>query len=220
MAGKIPDLNAKVRAGTGKGAARQARREGDVPGIVYGGGTDPRSISIPFNYLLTKLRKGGFMSTLHNLKIEGQEDVRVICRGVQRDVVKDLPTHIDLMRLKRTSRVNIFIPVEFLNADTCPGVKKGGVLTVVRNEVELNVLAGEIPDSIEIDLSEVQIGDTVSISNVTLPEGATPTITDRDFVIANVAAPRALLADDEDEGEEVAADEVPTAGDEAAAEEE
>ncbi len=220
MAGKIPDLNAKVRAGTGKGAARQARREGDVPGIVYGGGTDPQSISIPFNYLLTKLRKGGFMSTLHNLKIEGQDDVRVICRGVQRDVVKDLPTHIDLMRLKRTSRVNIFIPVEFLNADTCPGVKKGGVLTVVRNEVELNVLAGEIPDSIEIDLAEVQIGDTVSISNVTLPEGATPTITDRDFVIANVAAPRALLADDEDDGEEVAADEVPTAGDEAAAEEE
>ena len=218
MAGKIPDLNAKVRAGTGKGAARQARREGDVPGIVYGGGADPQSISIPFNYLLTKLRKGGFMSTLHNLKIEGQDDVRVICRGVQRDVVKDLPTHIDLMRLKRTSRVKIFIPVEFLNADTCPGVKKGGVLTVVRNEVELEVLAGDIPESIQIDLAEVQIGDTVSISNVTLPEGATPAITDRDFVIANVAAPRALLADDADEGEEVAADEVPAAGDEAAEE--
>lgn len=220
MAGKIPDLNATVRAGTGKGAARQARRAGDVPGIVYGGGVDPQSISIPFNYLLTKLRKGGFMSTLHNLKIEGQEDVRVICRGVQRDVVKDLPTHIDLMRLKRTSRVKIFIPVEFLNADTCPGVKKGGVLTVVRNEVELDVLAGDIPDNIEIDLAAVEIGDTISISDVTLPEGATPAITDRDFVIANVSAPRALLADDEDEGEEVAADEVPTAGDEEAAAEE
>ncbi len=212
MAGKIPDLNAKVRAGTGKGAARQARRDGDVPGIVYGGGADPQSISIPFNYLLTKLRKGGFMSTLHNLKIEGQEDVRVICRGVQRDVVKDLPTHIDLMRLKRTSRVKIFIPVEFLNADTCPGVKKGGVLTVVRNEVELDVLAGDIPEHIEVDLAGVEIGDTISISDVTLPEGATPAITDRDFVIANVSAPRALLADDEEEGEEVAADEVPTAG--------
>jgi large subunit ribosomal protein L25 len=211
MAGKIPDLNAKVRAGTGKGAARQARRDGDVPGIVYGGGTDPQSISIPFNYLLTKLRKGGFMSTLHNLKIEGQEDVRVICRGVQRDVVKDLPTHIDLMRLKRTSRVKLFIPVEFLNADTCPGVKKGGVLTVVRNEVELEVLAGDIPDHITVDLADVQIGDTISISSVTLPEGAVPTITDRDFVIANITAPRALLADD-DEGEEVAADEVPTTG--------
>ncbi len=220
MAGKIPDLDAKVRAGTGKGAARQARREGDVPGTVYGGGTDPQSISIPFNYLLTKLRKGGFMSTLHNLKIEGQEDVRVICRGVQRDVVKDLPTHIDLMRLKRTSRVKIFIPVEFLNADTCPGVKKGGVLTVVRNEVELDVLAGDIPEHIEVDLAGVEIGDTISISDVTLPEGATPTITDRDFVIANVAAPRALLADDEEEGEEVAADDVPTAGEEEEAAEE
>ena len=217
MAGKIPDLNAKVRAGTGKGAARQARRDGDVPGIVYGGGVDPQSISIPFNYLLTKLRKGGFMSTLHNLKIEGEEDVRVICRGVQRDVVKDLPTHIDLMRLKRTSRVKIFIPVEFLNQDTCVGIKAGGVLTVVRNDVELEVLAGDIPDSITVDLAEVQIGDTVSISDVTLPEGAVPAITDRDFVIANITAPRALVADDDDE-EEVAADEVPTASDEAAEE--
>ncbi|SIT83680.1 LSU ribosomal protein L25P [Yoonia rosea] len=214
MAAKVQDLNAKVRAGTGKGAARQARRDGDVPGIVYGGGAEPQSISIPFNYLLTKLRKGGFMSTLHNLKIEGQDDVRVICRGVQRDVVKDLPTHIDLMRLKRTSRVKIFIPVEFINADTCPGVKKGGVLTVVRNEVELDVLAGDIPEHITVDLADVQIGDTISISNVTLPEGATPAITDRDFVIANVSAPRALLADDGDD-EEVAADEVPTTSDDA-----
>ncbi|KQB97140.1 50S ribosomal protein L25 [Loktanella sp. 1ANDIMAR09] len=214
MAAKVQDLNAKVRAGTGKGAARQARRDGDVPGIVYGGGAEPQSISIPFNYLLTKLRKGGFMSTLHNLKIEGQDDVRVICRGVQRDVVKDLPTHIDLMRLKRTSRVKIFIPVEFINAETCPGVKKGGVLTVVRNEVELDVLAGDIPEHITVDLADVQIGDTISISNVTLPEGATPAITDRDFVIANVQAPRALLADDGDD-EEVAADEVPTTSDDA-----
>ena len=118
------------------------------------------------------------------------------------------------MRLKRTSRVKIFIPVEFLNADTCPGVKKGGVLTVVRNEVELDVLAGDIPEHITVDLADVQIGDTISISDVTLPEGATPAITDRDFVIANISAPRALLADD-DEGEEVAADEVPTTADDA-----
>ena len=219
MAGKIPDLNATVRAGTGKGAARQARRDGDVPGIVYGGGADPQPINIPFNYLLTTLRKGRFMSTLFNLKIEGQEDVRVICRGVQRDVVKDLPRHIDLMRLKRTSRVKMFIPVEFLNADTCPGVKKGGVLTVVRNEVELEVLAGEIPDSIVVDLAEAQMDDTISISNVTLPEGSKSVITDRDFVIANISAPRALVADDDaEDGEEVAADEVPTAGDEASEE--
>ncbi|MDB4111012.1 50S ribosomal protein L25/general stress protein Ctc [Yoonia sp.] len=218
MAAKVQDLNATVRAGTGKGAARQARRAGDVPGIVYGGGVEPQSINIPFNYLLTKLRKGGFMSTLHNLKIEGQEDVRVICRGVQRDVVKDLPTHIDLMRLKRTSRVKIFIPVEFLNQDTCPGVKKGGVLTVVRNEVELEVLAGDIPEHITVDLAGVEIGDTISISDVTLPAGATPAITDRDFVIANITAPRALLSEDDEDTAEVAADEVPTTGDDAAEE--
>ena len=206
MAGKIPDLNAKVRAGTGKGAARQARRDGDVPGIVYGGGAEPQSISIPFNYLLTMLRKGRFMSTLFNLKVEGQEDVRVICRGVQRDVVKDLPRHIDLMRLKRTSRVKLFIPVEFVNADTCPGIKKGGTLTVVRNEVELDVLAGDIPDHLTIDLASHEMGDTIHISEVTLPEGAKSVI-DRDFVIANIAAPRTLAADDEDEAEESATEE-------------
>ena len=200
MAGKIPDLNATVRAGTGKGAARQSRRDGEVPGIVYGGGAEPQAINIPFNYLLTMLRKGRFMSTLFNLKVEGQEDVRVICRGVQRDVVKDLPVHIDLMRLKRTSRVKLFVPVEFANQDTCPGVKKGGTLTVVRPEIELEVLAGEIPESIVIDLADVQMGDTISISGVTLPEGAKVTI-DRDFVIASVAAPRTVSADDEEEGE-------------------
>jgi large subunit ribosomal protein L25 len=204
MAGQIPDLNAKVRAGTGKGAARQARRDGDVPGIVYGGGVDPQSISIPFNYLLTTLRKGRFMSTLFNLKVEGQDDVRVICRGVQRDVVKDLPIHIDLLRLKRTSRVNLFIPVEFINGDTCPGIKKGGVLTVVRNEVEMDVLAGDIPDHLTVDLGNAQMGDVIHISDITLPEGAKPVI-DRNFVIANISAPRGLLASDD--AEEDAADE-------------
>ncbi|WP_439156385.1 50S ribosomal protein L25/general stress protein Ctc [Yoonia sp.] len=212
MADKIPDLVATVRTGTGKGAARQARRSGDVPGVVYGGGVDPIAITLPFNYLLTMLRKGRFMSTLFNLKVEGHDDVRVICRGVQRDVVKDLPTHIDLMRLKRTSRVKLFIPVEFDNADTCPGVKKGGVLTVVRNEVELDVLAGDIPDHITVDLANAQMGDVIHISEVTLPEGAKPVI-ERDFVIANISAPRAVLAED-DEEEEVAADEVPTTSEE------
>ena len=209
MAGKIPDLDATLRAGTGKGAARQARRDELVPGVVYGGGEDPIAINIPFNYLLTRLRKGGFMSTLQNLKIEGQDDVRVICRGIQRHVVKDLPIHIDLMRLKRTTRVKLMIPVEFINEDTCVGIKKGGVLAVVRNDVEMEVLAGDIPDSLIVDLAAVQIGDTISISAITLPEGAKPTITDRDFVIANVSAPRALIAEGDNE-DDIAADEVPT----------
>ncbi|MFQ1701818.1 50S ribosomal protein L25/general stress protein Ctc [Loktanella agnita] len=204
MAGEIPDLVATVRTGTGKGAARQARRNGDVPGIVYGGGSDPLAINLPFNYLLTKLRQGRFMSTLFNLKVEGQDDVRVICRGVQRDVVKDLPTHIDLMRLKRTSRVKLFIHVDFDNQETCPGIKKGGVLTIVRNEVELDVLAGDIPDHITVDLANAQMGDVIHISDVTLPEGAKPVI-DRDFVIANISAPRAVLADDGDDADDTAA---------------
>ena len=210
MADKIPDLHAEVRAGTGKGAARSARRNGMVPGVVYGGGVDPLAINLDFNKLLTRLRKGRFMSTLFNLKVEGHDDVRVICRGIQRHVVKDLPEHIDLMRLKRTSRVDVFIPVEFINEDDCPGLKAGGALTVVRNEVEMNVLAGDIPDHLTVDLAEVQIGDTINISDITLPEGSKPVISDRDFVIANIIAPRALTADDEEDGEDVAADEVPT----------
>ncbi len=201
MAGEVPDLNAKVRTGTGKGAARQARRDGDVPGIVYGGGADPLPISIPYNVLFTKLKQGRFMSTLFNMKVDGQDDVRVICRGVQRDVVKDLPTHIDFMRLKRTSKVNIFIPVEFLNEDEAPGIKRGGVLTVVRPEVELVVTAGEIPEQIEADLAGLDIGDTITISSINLPSGARPTI-DRDFVIANISAPSGLKSAEDEEAED------------------
>ncbi|MFN7003723.1 MAG: 50S ribosomal protein L25/general stress protein Ctc [Roseinatronobacter sp.] len=200
MAGEIPDLQAEVRTGTGKGAARQARREQKVPGIVYGGGAEPLPVNFNYNYLLAKLKAGRFLSTLFNLKVEGQEDVRVICRSVQRDVVKDLPTHVDLMRLRRTSRINLFIPVEFINREKCVGLKRGGTLTVVRPEVELNVLAGDIPEKLIVDLDGHKIGDTITISEVALPEGTKPTI-DRNFVIANIAAPRALAAADDDDAE-------------------
>lgn len=191
MAGEIPDLIAEVRTGTGKGAARQARREGYVPGIVYGGGQDPVAINVKYYALLKKLKAGRFLSTLFNLKVEGQEDVRVICRGVQRDVVKDLPTHLDLMRLKRTSRINLFIHVTFENHDKAPGLKKGGTLVIVRPEVELEVTAGDIPDHITVDLTGREIGDVIHIGDIDLPKGATPTIK-RNFVIANLAAPSGL----------------------------
>lgn len=204
MAGQIPDLIATERAGTGKGAARQARRENLVPGVVYGGGAEPIAINIKFNELLKRLKAGRFLSTLFNLKIEGHEDVRVICRGVQRDVVKDLPIHLDLMRLRRTSRVNLFIPVEFINDEAAPGIKRGGVLTVVRPEVELEVTAGDIPEKITVDLAGLNIGDIVHISDVTLPEGSKPTITGRDFVIANISAPSGLRSAEAEESEEAA----------------
>ncbi|MBV0890436.1 50S ribosomal protein L25/general stress protein Ctc [Paracoccus sp. Z118] len=201
MAKEIPDLVAEARTGTGKGAARQARRDGKVPGIVYGDGKDPQPIQIDFNPLLTKLRAGRFMSTLWNLKVEGQEDVRVICRSVQRDVVKDLPTHIDLMRLRRNTRVNLFINVEFVNHEAAPGLKRGGTLVVVRPEVELVVTAADIPEQITVDLTGREIGESIHINDVTLPNGVKPTI-DRNFVIANLAAPSGLRAsDDAAEGE-------------------
>jgi large subunit ribosomal protein L25 len=208
MAGEIPDLHAEERTGTGKGAARQARRNGMVPGIVFGGDTDPLPINVPFNALLKRLREGRFKSTLFNLKVDGHDDVRVICRDVQRDVVKDLPTHLDLMRLRRTTKISLFIHVDVVGQEESPGLKKGGVLTLVRPEVELVVTAGDIPDHITIDVSEMNIGDSITISSVKLPEGAKPTI-DRDFVIANVSAPSGLRsAESEDDAEEVAADEV------------
>jgi large subunit ribosomal protein L25 len=214
MAGKIPDLHAEARTGTGKGAARQARRNGMVPGIVYGGEADPLAINIPFNALLKRLKAGRFLSTLFNLKVDGQDDVRVICRSVQRDVVKDLPTHVDLLRLKRNSRINIFIHVEFINEEIAPGIKKGGVLTIVRPEVELNVLAGDIPDHITVDLAGLEVGDIVHISDVTLPEGAKVTV-ERDFVIANISAPSSLRSAEDEEETETAAE----AGEDEAADE-
>ncbi|EDQ05453.1 50S ribosomal protein L25 [Sulfitobacter indolifex] len=208
MAGEIPDLEAQVRTGTGKGAARQARRDGMVPGIVFGGDNEPLPINIPFNKLLTRLRQGRFKATLFNLKVEGHDDVRVICRDVQRHVVKDLPTHIDLMRLKRTTKINLFINVEVKGEEECPGLKKGGVLTLVRPEVELVVTAADIPEFVTVDVTGLEIGDSATISRVDLPEGAKPTI-DRDFVIATVSAPAGLSAADDDE-DDTPVDEVPT----------
>ena len=201
MAGQIPDLNASVRTGTGKGAARQSRRDGNVPGIVFGGDTDPLPINIPFNKLLQLLKAGRFKSTLFNLKVKGHDDVRVICRDVQRHTVKDLPTHLDLMRLRRTTKINLFIPVEFLNEDTCPGIKKGGVLSLVRAEVELIVTAGDIPEKITVDLAGLDVGDVITISSVTIPEGSKTTI-DRDFVIANISAPSGLRSSENEGGDE------------------
>ena len=195
MAREIIDLKAEVRTGTGKGAARQARREGTVPGIIYGDGAEPQPIKMNYNYLLTKLRQGRFLQTLFNLKVEGQPDVHVICRSVQRDVVKDLPTHVDFMRIHDESRIELFIHVDFVNQDASPGLKRGGTLTVVRHEVELEVTAGDIPDHITVDLTGKVIGDVIHIGDVDLPAGAKPTIA-RNFVIANIAAPSGLVSEE------------------------
>jgi len=204
MADEIPNLIAEARSRTGKGAARSARRNGMVPGVVYGGGVNPFPINIPYNGLLKRLKAGRFLSTLFNLKVEGQDDVRIICRDVQRDVVKDLPTHVDFLRLRRNTRINLFIQVQFVGEENCPGLRKGGVLTVVRPEVELMVTASDIPENIEVDISTLEVGDAATISSVKLPSG-TKAIIERDFVIATVQAPSSLKSSDteDDDGEEV-----------------
>ena len=195
MAREIQDLVAEVRTGTGKGAARQARREGKVPGIVYGDNKTPVALNFDYYALLKRLKAGRFLSTLWNLKVEGQPDTHVVCRSVQRDVVKDLPTHIDFMRVHDDSRINLFIHVNFDHADAAPGIKRGGTLVAVRTEVELEVLASDIPDHITVDLTGKQIGDVIHIQDVTLPAGVKPTI-DRNFVIANISAPSGLVSEE------------------------
>ena len=195
MAGEVIDLVAQTRAGTGKGAARASRRAGLVPGIVYGGGGEPLPIDINFNTLMKRLRAGHFLSTLFNLKVEGQPDARVVCRGVQRDKVKDLPTHVDFLRIAPTTRINLLIDVVFENHAASPGLKRGGTLVAVRPQVELEVTAGDIPDHITVDLSGRNVGDVIHIGDVELPAGAKPTI-ERNFVIANISAPSGLRASD------------------------
>jgi large subunit ribosomal protein L25 len=191
MAREAQDFIAAVRTGTGKGAARQARREGNVPAIVYGDGKEPVALNISYNYLLKRLKQGRFLQSLFNLKVEGQDDVHVICRAVQRDVVKDLPTHVDFMRIHDESKIELFIHVDFVNHEASPGLKRGGTLTVVRHEVELEVTAGDIPDHITVDLTGKQIGDVIHIDDIELPAGTKPTIK-RNFAVANIAAPSGL----------------------------
>jgi large subunit ribosomal protein L25 len=184
-------LSATLRENVGKGAAREARKNNLVPGIIYGGTEEPMNINVKFNELLKKLNAGKFMSTLINLSIDGKT-IQVICRDIQKHVVKDLPTHLDFMRLSKTARIKLFIPVVFKNQDICKGIKRGGVLTIVRPEVELVVNAMEIPSSLEVDIKDFEVGDTITIANIVLPSGTETTIRGRDFVIANIQAPSGL----------------------------
>ena len=198
MANEIIELLAVARTGTGKGAARQARRDGMVPGVIYGDNKEPVAINVPYNYLLKRLKAGRFLQTRFALTVEGQEPVTVVCRGVQRDVVKDLPVHIDFMRLHDASRINLYIPVEFVNADKAPGIKKGGTLNVETPELLLEVTASAIPEKIVIDLEGKQVADVISITDVVLPNGE-KAIFDRPYTVASIAAPTGLaVASDEE----------------------
>ncbi len=199
-------LEAVAREGTGKGAARRARQSGMVPGVIYGGGEDPTPIAMKHNELLKALKKGKFLSTLHKVQV-GDKTETVVCKGVQRDVVRDLPSHVDFQRLTARSRIKLAIPVEFVDHGESPGLKRGGALTITRHEVELWVTASTIPDHVTLSLKGTQINDTLKISNVDLPKDVKPVIHDRDFAIATITAPSGLAAAGDEEEEEGEAEE-------------
>lgn len=192
MANEVIELVAEVRAGSGKGAARAARRENKVPGVVYGAGKEPVSINMNYHYLLKRLKQGRFLSTVFTLKVEGGEETKVVCRGVQRDVVKDLPTHIDFLRLADDTRINVFVPVEFINQDAAPGITRGGSLNVVNADVELSVLAGAIPASVPADLTGKNIAEAITVADLVLP-AEVKAVSAATLTVATVAAPAGMI---------------------------
>ncbi len=184
-------LAAAVRSGTGKGAARSVRRGGRVPGVIYGGGEPAEPISLDYRETHKLIYAGHFLTTIFELDIEGRRE-RVIPRDYQLDVVKDMPLHVDFLRLRAGSKLKLDIPVRLVNADQAPGLKRGGTLNIVRHTVEMLVPADNIPEAITGDLAGLDINGSLHISAFALPEGCRPTTGDRDFTVATIAAPSGL----------------------------
>lgn len=180
-------LTAMVRSGTGKGAARHVRREGRIPGVIYGGGVAPEAISLDYRTLNKLIYAGHFLTTIFEIDIDGRKE-RVLPRDYQLDVVRDTPLHVDFLRLRPGSSLRVDVPVHFINQDTCPGIKKGGSLNIVLHNIEMKVPADAIPDGVTIDLANAEINDSIHISAVKLPEGCKP-VTAGDFTVATIAPP-------------------------------
>lgn len=189
---EIETIVAQKRDGAGKGAARATRREGRVPGVIYGGNEEPQMVSLDYPVLMKVLKRGGFLSHQFLLDLGDKNPVRVIPRDLQLDPVRDFPLHVDFMRLVKGSTIRVQIPVQFIGEAVSPGLKRGGVLNIVRHEIELICPVDEIPDHIVCDLSEFDIGDGLHISAVKLPAGVRPVISGRDFTIATIAVPGKL----------------------------
>lgn len=197
------ELAGTRRERVGKGAARALRREAMLPAVIYGDKKDPIALALPYKETSLLIHGGSFMTTVGTINIEGEKH-QVIARDYQLDPIRDFPMHIDFLRVSKGATLTVNIPVHFENEETCPGLKVGGVLNVVRHEVELNCPANAIPEFLTLDLATAELGDTLNISAIDLPKGAEPTITDRDFVIATIASPAGLKSeeDEADEGEE------------------
>ena len=208
-------LEAAARDRAGKGAARQIRREGRVPGVIYGGGRDVVLLTIDPRILNARMRKTGFFATQFHVDVAGEKH-RVLPKEVQFHPVTDSPVHVDFLRVTDRTRVTVEIPVRFVNEEAAPGLEAGGVLSVVRHTVEVATAAGNIPEEIVVDLTDMEIGDSVRIGNITLPEGVRPTIADRDFMIASIAVPMQIVEEEEEDEDEDDMD-VPTVAEDEAA---
>lgn len=181
-------MSATKRDRAGKGSARAARRSGLIPAVIYGGKTAPETININDNSFRKLMSQPGIMSHVIALDVEGKT-TNVLPRDIQFHPVTDAPLHVDFLRITASSTVMVMVPVVFTNEDASPGLKGGGVLNIVRHEIEMSCSATSIPESLTVDLTGTEIGDSVHISAVSLPENTQPTITDRDFTIATIAAP-------------------------------
>ncbi|MCZ2328715.1 50S ribosomal protein L25/general stress protein Ctc [Bartonella sp. F02] len=194
-------LKAEIRERVGKGSARELRRNGLIPAIIYGDKQSPLAISVPYKEIFYKIHAGGFRTTVMTIEI-GKQKIQVLPKSYQLDPVRDFPVHVDFLRISAKSVVHVNIPVHFSNEDMAPGIKQGGVLNIVRHEIELTAPANAIPEAIEIDLSGYSIGDTIHISAVKLPENVFPVIQDRDFTIATIAAPAGADTNNEESEQE------------------
>lgn len=198
---EVQALAVELRPSCGKGHARRARMRGLVPAILYGGSKKPIALGIEERLLNKILRHDGFLATQFNLELDGKKH-HVLPRGIQFDPVTDRPIHVDFMRVTDKTRIRVMVHVSFLNEDTCVGLKRGGVLNVVRHEIELVCAVAKIPEHLEVDLEGFEIGETIHFSHIDLPKGVSPVIDDRDFTIATIAAPTVAVETEEAEGVE------------------
>lgn len=209
------NLPAELRERAGKGASRSLRREGRVPAVIYGGKEEPVTIHVEEKLLVKLLGTGHFMNSILMVEVDGKK-VRTLPKDVATHPVTDRPIHADFLRLSKDAKIEVQIPVVFINEEDSPGLRKGGVLNVVRHEIDLICESDKIPSEIEVDVTGLEVGDSIHISSVTLPAGAESAITDRDYTIATLVAPSALKrSEGEAEGDEAAEEE---AGDDAPAE--
>lgn len=192
---QIIALAAELRDRAGKGTARTTRREGRIPAVIYGNKEKPVMISLDYNGFWRIINRPGFFTHLYDITVDGGTH-RVLARDLQLDPVTDRPIHADFLRVSDTTEITVKVPVDFANGEKSPGLKKGGVLNIVRHDIELVCSASAIPEKIVVDLSSADLNDSIHISSVTLPENVRLTITDRDFTIATIAVPSGLKSED------------------------